>query len=99
MQLFLIDRVIQEEVLYVYNMHNIVEEVDGPAVNVLRRAVAEIKQRWAVIPWVTKILLSRDFPCSGRHVKPLVPAAFAVVSTHQPALIPRGISIHLMCNP
>jgi hypothetical protein len=24
--------------------------------------------------------------CFGRHVKPLVPAAFAVVSTHQPAL-------------
>jgi hypothetical protein len=30
--------------------------------------------------------LSRAPPCFGRHVKPLVPAAFAVVSTHQPAL-------------
>jgi hypothetical protein len=29
-------------------------------------------------------------PCFGRHVKPLVPAAFAVVSTHQPALGLRG---------
>jgi hypothetical protein len=27
----------------------------------------------------------------GRHVKPLVPAAFAVVSTHQPALGTRGV--------
>jgi hypothetical protein len=29
-------------------------------------------------------------PCFERHVKPLVPAAFAVVSTHQRALGPRG---------
>jgi hypothetical protein len=37
-----------------------------------------------VIGWVTKNLLSRAPPCFGRHVKPLVPAAFAVVSIHQP---------------
>jgi hypothetical protein len=30
--------------------------------------------------------LLRPFPCFGRHVKPLIPAAFAVVSTQQPAL-------------
>jgi hypothetical protein len=35
-------------------------------------------------------LLFRAPPCFGRRVKPLVPAAFAVVSTHQPALGPRG---------
>ncbi|CAH0397353.1 unnamed protein product [Chilo suppressalis] len=35
-------------------------------------------------------LLSRASPCFGRHVKPLVPAASAVVSTHQSALGPRG---------
>jgi hypothetical protein len=35
-------------------------------------------------------LLSRAPPCFGMHVKPLVPAAFAVVSTHQSALGPRG---------
>jgi hypothetical protein len=34
--------------------------------------------------------LSRAPPCFGRHVKPLVPAAFAVVSTQQSALGPRG---------
>jgi hypothetical protein len=34
--------------------------------------------------------LSRAPPCFDRHVKPLVPAAFAVVSIHQPALGPRG---------
>ncbi|RVE49367.1 hypothetical protein evm_005982 [Chilo suppressalis] len=34
-------------------------------------------------------LLSRAPPCFGRHVKPLVPAASAVVSTHQSALGPR----------
>jgi hypothetical protein len=43
-----------------------------------------------VIGWVTKNLLSRAPPCFGRHVKPLVPAAFAVVSSHQHALGPRG---------
>jgi hypothetical protein len=39
---------------------------------------------------VTKNLLSRAPPCFGRHVKPLVPVAFAVVSTLQPALGPCG---------
>jgi hypothetical protein len=34
------------------------------------------------IGWVTKNLLSRAPPCFGRHVKPLVPVAFAIVSTH-----------------
>jgi hypothetical protein len=35
------------------------EELDGPAVIALRRAIAEVKQRWSVIGWVSKILLSR----------------------------------------
>jgi hypothetical protein len=56
----------------------------------LQRAIAEVKQRWSVIARVTKNLLSRAPPCFGRHVKPLVPAAFAVVSTHQPASDTRG---------
>jgi hypothetical protein len=56
----------------------------------LRRAITKVKQRWSVIGWVTKNLLSRTPPCFGKPVKPLVPAAFAVVSTHQPALGPRG---------
>jgi hypothetical protein len=44
-----------------------------------RRAIAETKQRsqWSVIGWVTKI-----YSCFGRDIKPLVPVAFAVVSTH-----------------
>ncbi|RVE44077.1 hypothetical protein evm_011270 [Chilo suppressalis] len=55
-------------------------------------AIVEVKQlsQWSVIGWVTKNLLSRASPCFGRHVKPLVPAAFAVVSTHQSALGSRG---------
>jgi hypothetical protein len=44
----------------------------------------------SVIGWVTKNLLSRAPPCFGRHVKPLVLAVFAVVSTHQFALGLRG---------
>jgi hypothetical protein len=46
------------------------------------RAIAEVKQRWSVIRRVTKNELSRASPCFGRHVKPLVSAGFAVVSTH-----------------
>ncbi|RVE41034.1 hypothetical protein evm_014315 [Chilo suppressalis] len=51
-------------------------------------AIVEVKQlsQWSVIRWVTKNLLSRAPPCFGRHVKPLVPAASAFVSTHQSAL-------------
>jgi hypothetical protein len=56
-------------------------------------SIAEAKQRsqWSVIGWVTKKLSSLARPCFGRHIKPLVPAALAVVSTHQPALGPRGV--------
>jgi hypothetical protein len=71
------------------------------AVSALRRAIVEVKQRWSVIQWVTINLLSRAPPCIGRHVMPLVPAAFAVVSTHQPALGLRGRlwPVLLMSNP
>jgi hypothetical protein len=62
------------------------EELDGPAVSALRCEIAEVKQRWSFIGWVTKNLLPRAPPYFERHVKFLVPAAFAVVSTHQPAL-------------
>jgi hypothetical protein len=65
-------------------------ELNDPAVSSCRQAIAEVKQRWSVIGGVTKNLLSRAPPCFGRHIELLVPAAFAVVSTHQPALGPRG---------
>jgi hypothetical protein len=39
-----------------------------------------------VIGWMSKNLLSRAPPCFGRHVKPLIPAAFAVVNTDRSAL-------------
>jgi hypothetical protein len=55
----------------------IIEELDVPTVSVLRRAIAEVKQRWSVIGWVTKNLLSRAPPCFDRTVKQLVPAVFA----------------------
>jgi hypothetical protein len=42
-------------------------------------------------------LLYRAPPCFKRHVKPLVPDAFAVVSTHQPALGPRGYGPFSLC--
>jgi hypothetical protein len=78
-----------------------VEELDVPAASALRRVIAEVKQRWSVIGWVTKKLLFRAPPCFGRHVKPLVPVVFAIVSNHQPALGLRGglWPVLLMCNP
>jgi hypothetical protein len=82
-------------------MIHFTKELDGPAVSALRRAIAEVMQHWSVIGYVTKNLLSRAPPCFGRHVKPFVPAAFAVVSTHQSALGPHGglYPILVMCNP
>jgi hypothetical protein len=68
----------------------LLEELDGNGVSALWRAIAKVKQRWSVIGWVTKNLLFRAPPCFGGHVKTLVPAAYAIVSTHQPALGPRG---------
>jgi hypothetical protein len=59
------------------------EELDGPVVSALRHVIGEVKQRWSVIGWVTKNLLSRVPPSFEKHVKPLVQATFAVVSTHQ----------------
>jgi hypothetical protein len=75
--------------------------LDGAAVIARRRAIVVVKQRWSVNAWVTKNLISRAPPCFGRHVKPLVLAAFANVSTHQPTLGPRGElwPVLLMCNP
>jgi hypothetical protein len=65
------------------------------------RFSVEVKQRQSVIGWVTKNLLSRAPPCFGMHIKPLFPAAFAVVGNHQSALSPRGglRPVLLMCNP
>jgi hypothetical protein len=60
-------------------MTDLTEELGGPTVSALRRAIAEAKQRWSVIGWVIKNLLSQAPSYFGRHVEPLVPAAFAVV--------------------
>jgi hypothetical protein len=48
----------------------------------LRRAITEVKQRWSVVGWVAKNLLYRAPSCFGRHVKPLVPVAFASTIPH-----------------
>jgi hypothetical protein len=69
----------------------------GPVVIVLRRAIMEVKLRWSVIGCVIKNLSSRAPPCFGRHVKPMVPAAFAVVSTNQPALGVVGYGRFSLC--
>jgi hypothetical protein len=63
-----------------------VEELVGLAISALQHTIAEVKRRWSVIVWVTKYLLSSNPPCFGRHVKLLVLAAFAIISTHSRVL-------------
>jgi hypothetical protein len=41
------------------------EDLDCPAISALRRAIAEVKQRWSVIGWVTKNLLFLAPLCFG----------------------------------
>jgi hypothetical protein len=91
---FVLERVTEPSQIFLRNTHilpkRLSEELDDRAVSALRRAIAEVKQGWSVIGWVTKYLLSLAPSCFGRHVKPLVPATFAVVSTYQSTLGPRG---------
>jgi hypothetical protein len=56
------------------------KELDGPVVSAHRRAIAEVKQRWSVIG--PKIYYLELLRCFGRHIRSLIPAAFAVVSNH-----------------
>jgi hypothetical protein len=70
------------------------KELGGPAVTAFRLATAEVKQRWSVID-------DQQFIISYSSVLWKVSAAFAVVSTHQPALGPRSyfLSIRKVCAP
>jgi hypothetical protein len=66
----------------------LIEKLDGPAVS-------------ALCVRLRKLSNVRKAPaCFGRHVEPLVPAAFALVNTHQPVHGPRGglWPVLLMCN-
>jgi hypothetical protein len=70
-------------------------------ISALRRAIVEVRQRGQSLdgcPIIYYLKLLRTY--FGRHVKPLVPAAFSVVSTYQPALGTRGglWPVLLMCN-
>jgi hypothetical protein len=55
----------------------------------MKSAIAEVKQRkgWLL---VSHQKLPRAPLCFGKHGRPLIPAAFAVVRTHQSVLDPRG---------
>jgi hypothetical protein len=55
----------------------------SPMAPLLRHAIAEAKQRWSVIGGVIKNLLFQAL-CFGRHVKPLVPVAFASLAPTNP---------------
>jgi hypothetical protein len=56
---------------------------------------------YIVLISLKKSLLSLAPPSFGRHVKSLVAAAFAIVSTHQSVLESRGglWPVCLTCNP
>jgi hypothetical protein len=73
------------------------EYLDGPGQRA-QRAIVEITQRKGRLKdgWPKILYLKLLF---GRHAKLLVPAAFAVVSTHQSALSPRGELWRVMCKP
>jgi hypothetical protein len=90
--------VLGNAVLFLYKIYL---EIDlfGSAISALRRAIAKNNQS-LVMGWVTKNLLSPALLYFGRHIKPLVQAAFAVVSTPQFTLGPRGClwPVLLMCN-
>jgi hypothetical protein len=62
-------------VIFLYNL----EELDGPAV-VRSRKLSNVLNGHRMSD---QNLLSRTPPCFGRHVKPLVPVAFAVISPLQ----------------
>jgi hypothetical protein len=83
-----IDRKLIKTLLFFYSL--LFTKKRCPVVSALLRAIAVVKQLCSVIGWVSKNLLSRAPPCFGTHVKPLIPAAFAVVSIQQSTLGPRG---------
>jgi hypothetical protein len=58
------------------------EELDGPTVSALRRAIAVVKQIRSDIGWVTKNILSRAPPCFGRRVKTLYFQSLASTYPH-----------------
>jgi hypothetical protein len=79
------------------------EELDGPAVSALRRAIEEVKQRWSVIGWVTKIYyleLLRDSEgtfsrWSRLHLQSLTPT-----NPHWARVVGYGpFSLCVMCDP
>jgi hypothetical protein len=64
----------------------IFEKLDGPALSAL--GVLSGKLSDVDRSWVTKNLIFRAPSCFGRHVKPLVPAVYAVVSPTNPHWVP-----------
>jgi hypothetical protein len=71
-----------------------VKELDCPAVRALGvRSRKQSNIGWSSDGWPKFYHLELIF---GRHVKPLVPAVFAVVNTHQSALGSRGWLWHVL---
>jgi hypothetical protein len=62
------------------------EELDGPAASVLGVRSRKLNNVLKGHRMGDQNLLSRVPPCFGRHVKPLIPVAFALVSTHSTPL-------------
>jgi hypothetical protein len=58
------------------------EEIEGPAVSALGERSRKLSNVLDSHRMGDQNLLSRAPPCFVRHVKPLVPVTFAVVSPH-----------------
>jgi hypothetical protein len=69
------------------------EELDGPPVSTLRRAIAGVKQRWSVIGWVTKNCLSRatlSFKGTLSHWSRLHLQSLAPINPHWARVVDYG---------
>jgi hypothetical protein len=70
------------------------EELDGPAVSALRRAIAEVKQRWSVIGWVTKYLHLQSLAPTNPHWARVVGyGPFSLCVIHKEGLWPSSVGI------
>jgi hypothetical protein len=88
------------DVFHAYNVTKRLGRTRWPRGQSAWNAIADAKQRWSVIEWVTKNVLSRAPPCFGRHVKPLLLHLHCncnCLHLHQYALGPRKIHREDLC--
>jgi hypothetical protein len=75
------------------------EELDSLTDRALRHAIAEVKQRWSVIAWATKSLLSRARASEGTlsHWSRLLLQSLAPTNPHNARVV--GCGLISLCVP